>query len=127
MMPTETIRGYLPHHFAPYAAGQPADRLGAAVGGLPELGHGDTLRVALTRELIRLLTGGWAGPVVLPGGQPGPDTTWLIRLVRTADPATRAGTSAPSSPRRRGTRSSGSDHRRRFRRSGKTWPRSRTI
>ena len=74
-------------------AGQPADRLGAAVGGLPELGPGDTLRVALTRELIGLLTGGWAGTVVLPGGAAGPDTTWLVRLVRTADPATRAGTS----------------------------------
>ncbi len=93
MMPTETIRGYLPGHFGPYVTGQPADRLGAAVGGLPELGPGDTLRVALTRELIGLLTGGWAGTVVLPGGAAGPDTTWLVRLVRTADPATRAGTS----------------------------------
>lgn len=93
MMPTETIREYLPRHFAPYVAGQPADRLGAPAGGLPELGHGDTLRVALTRELIRLLTGGWAGTVVLPGGAAGADTTWLLRLVRTADPATRAGTS----------------------------------
>ena len=93
MMPTETIREYLPRHFAPYVAGQPADRLGAPAGGLPELGHDDTLRVALTRELIRLLTSGWAGTVVLPGGAAGADTTWLVRLVRTADPATRAGTS----------------------------------
>jgi hypothetical protein len=93
MMPTETIRGYLPDHFGPYVTGQPADRLGAATAGLPELGPGDTLRVALTRELIGLLTGGWAGTVVLPGGAAGPDTTWLVRLVRTADPATRAGTS----------------------------------
>jgi hypothetical protein len=93
MMPTETIREYLPRHFTPYVAGQPADRLGAAAAGLPELGPGDTLRVALTRELIGLLTGGWAGTVVLPGGAAGPDTTWLVRLVRTADPATRAGTS----------------------------------
>jgi hypothetical protein len=93
MMPTETIRGYLPDHFGPYVTGQAADRLGAATVGLPELGPGDTLRVALTRELIGLLTGGWAGTVVLPGGAAGPDTTWLVRLVRTADPATRAGTS----------------------------------
>jgi hypothetical protein len=93
MMPTETIRGYLPGHFGPYVTGQPADRLGAATAGLPELGPGDTLRVALTRELIGLLTGGWAGTVVLPGGAAGPDTTWLVRLVRTADPATRAATS----------------------------------
>jgi hypothetical protein len=92
MMPTETIREYLPRHFAPYVAGQPADRLGAAAGGLPELGPGDTLRVALTRELKGLLTGGWAGTVVLPGGAAGAATTWLLRLVRTADPATRAGT-----------------------------------
>ena len=49
MMPTETIRGYLPGQFGPYVAGQPADRLGAAAVGLPELGPGDTLRVALTR------------------------------------------------------------------------------
>jgi hypothetical protein len=93
MMPTETIRGYLPDHFGPYVVGQPADRLGAATAGLPELGPGDALRVALTRELKGLLTGGWAGTVVLPGGAAGPDTTWLVRLVRTADPATRAGTS----------------------------------
>jgi trypsin-like peptidase len=93
MMPTETIRGYLPDQFGPYVAGQPASRLGAATAGLPELGPGDTLRVALTRELKGLLTGGWAGTVVLPGGAAGPDTTWLVRLVRTADPATRAGTS----------------------------------
>jgi hypothetical protein len=93
MIPTETIREYLPRHFAPFVAGQPADRLGGPPGGLPELGSGDVLRVALTRELKRLLTGGWAGTVVLPGGGAGAGTTWLLRLVRTADPATRAGTS----------------------------------
>ncbi len=93
MMPTETIRGYLPDQFGPYVVGQPADGLGAATAGLPDLRPGDTLPVALTRELKGLLTGGWAGTVVLPGGAAGPDTTWLVRLVRTADPATRAGTS----------------------------------
>jgi hypothetical protein len=91
MMPTETILRYLPD-IARYVAGEPTDRLGASEGGLPELAHGDTLRVALTRELARLLTGGWAGTVVLPGGG-GTGTAWLVRLVRTADPATRARTS----------------------------------
>jgi Trypsin-like peptidase domain len=91
MMPIETILRYLPD-IARYVAGEPTDRLGASDGGLPELAHGDTLRVALTRELARLLTDGWAGTVVLPGGGD-TGTAWLVRLVRTADPATRAGTS----------------------------------
>jgi hypothetical protein len=86
MMPTETIRHYLPS-VAPYLAGESATRFGPS-GGLPELARDDTLRVALTQELARLLGGGWAGTVVLPGG--GTGTSWLIRLVRTADPATRA-------------------------------------
>jgi len=90
MMPTETILGYLRDHVAPYVTGQPADRLGGPAGRLPELGAGDTLRVALSRELKRLLTGGWSGTVVIPGGAAGADTTWLVRLVRTANPATRA-------------------------------------
>lgn len=91
MIPTETILRYLPD-IARYVAGEPTNRLSAPEGGLPELAHGDTLRVALTRELARLLTGGWAGTVVLPGGG-GTGTAWLVRLVRTADPATRARTS----------------------------------
>jgi hypothetical protein len=92
MMPTETIREYLPA-VAPYVAGAPTDRLGSTGDRLPELAHGDTLRVALTQELRRLLAGDWAGTVVLPGGGTATGTSWLIRLVRTADPATRAGTS----------------------------------
>jgi Trypsin-like peptidase domain len=92
IMPTETIREYLPHHIASYVAGQPADRLGGPAAGLPELGPDDVLRIALTRELKGLLTSGWAGTVVLPGGAAGAGTTWLLRLVRTADPATRAAT-----------------------------------
>lgn len=91
MIPTETILRYLPG-IARYVAGEPTNRLSAAEAGLPELTHGDTLRVALSRELARLLTGGWAGTVVLPGGG-GTGTAWLVRLVRTADPATRARTS----------------------------------
>lgn len=91
MVPTETIREYLPR-IAPFVAGEPTLR-GLPGGGLPELEQDDALRVALTRELTRLLSGSWAGTVVLPGGTAGTGTAWLVRLVRTADPATRAGTS----------------------------------
>lgn len=91
MIPTETIREYLPG-VAAFVAGEPMLR-GLSGGGLPELKRGDTLRVALTRELTRLLSSGWTGTVVLPGGTAGTGTAWLVRLLRTADPATRAGTS----------------------------------
>jgi len=67
MMPTETIRRYL-SDVARYVAGEPADRLGPSSDAVPRLAADDTLRVALTQELKRLLTGGWAGTVVLPGG-----------------------------------------------------------
>lgn len=89
MMPTETIRHYLPR-VAPYVAGESATRLTPSDGALPELASHDSLPVALTQELARLLGGGWAGTVVLPGGGSGTGTSWLVRLVRTADPATRA-------------------------------------
>jgi Trypsin-like peptidase domain len=92
MVPTETIREYLPH-VTPFVAGEPAQLLGSSEGGIPELERGDILRLALTRELTRLLSGGWAGTVVVPNGATGTGTGWLIRLVRTADPATRAWTS----------------------------------
>jgi Trypsin-like peptidase domain len=96
MMPTETILHYLPN-VARYAAGVQADQLGAPDDGSPDLNHGDVLRVALTRELARLLTSTWAGTVVLPSsGSTG--TAWLLRLVRTADPATRARTSGTGLP-----------------------------
>jgi Trypsin-like peptidase domain len=91
MLPTETIREYLPG-FARYVTGVPTDGLGHSGGGLPGLGRSDTLRLALTRELRGLLAGGWAGTVALAGGT-GTGTEWLVRLVRTADPATRAWTS----------------------------------
>ena len=106
MMPTETILRYL-RDIAHDVAGEPADRLGGPGDGLPELAHGDTLRVALTRELTRLLTGGWSGTVVLPGGG-GTGTAWLVRLVRTADRRPGPGPPAPSSTRRPGTRCWGS-------------------
>src|ERR1035441_3660889 len=96
MMPTETILHYLPD-VARYAAGVPADQLGPPDDGSPDLDHGDVLRAALTRELARLLTSTWAGTVVLPSsGSTG--TAWLLRLVRTADPATRARTSGAGLP-----------------------------
>jgi len=91
MIPTETIREYLPG-VVPFVAGEPTLR-GLSGGGLPELKPDDTLRIALTRELTRLLSGGWAGTVVLPGCTSGTGAAWLVRLLRTADPATRAGTS----------------------------------
>lgn len=90
MMPTETIRHYLPATKR-WVAGAPAARLGLS-GSVPDLPYSDTLRITLTRELTRLLTGGWAGTVVISGGTD-TGTSWLTRLVRTADPAARAGTS----------------------------------
>jgi hypothetical protein len=89
MMPTETIRHYLPAT-DPWVAGAPAARLGPS-GSMPVLDRG-TLGFELTRELIRLLTGDWAGTVVIPGGTH-TGTSWLTRLVSTADPAARAATS----------------------------------
>src|ERR1700677_4107244 len=87
MMPTETIRYYLPDT-EPWMAGAPATRLGLS-GSVLVLPHSDALGIALTRELTRLLTDGWAGTVVISGGTD-TGTSWLTRLVRTADPAARA-------------------------------------
>jgi hypothetical protein len=89
MMPTEVIRGYLPQ-VAKYVAGEPADRLSPSGTELPDLASGDSVRVALSLELARLLTSGWTGTVVLARGGSDTGTTWLVRLVRTADPTTRA-------------------------------------
>jgi hypothetical protein len=91
MMPTETILAHLPA-IARYVDGPPANCIVPPDGGLPPLTGRDTLRVALTQELRRLLSGGWAGTVVLPGGGTATGTGWLVRLIRTADPAARAGT-----------------------------------
>lgn len=93
MTPTETIRKYLPE-IRPYVSGVPTELLGpASEGPLPGLPGDDALPVALTRELRALLTSGWTGTVVLPDGAATAGTKWLVRLIRTADPATRAGTS----------------------------------
>lgn len=89
MMHTESILEYVPQA-EQWAAGEPAARLGLS-GSLPTLDVGDTVGVALSRELARLLMSGWAGTVVISGGTD-TGTSWLTRLVRTADPATRAKT-----------------------------------
>lgn len=94
MLPTETIHNYLRDHLPTgrYIAGEPATVLPPG-GTPPDPGLDDPLRLALTQELTRLLTGGWTGAVVLTGGATGTGTSWLVRLVRTADPAARAGVS----------------------------------
>lgn len=91
LMPTGTILRYLPEDFAGYVTGQPPDRLGPSGGGLTELPGDDVLQIALTRELQRLLTSGWTGTVVILGGA-STGRQWLVRLVRTSDPGTRART-----------------------------------
>jgi hypothetical protein len=90
LMPAETIRHYLPG-FARHVAGESGDRIRPDDHGLPELPRGDVLRLALTQELSRLLTGGWTGAAIIPRGG-GTGNEWLVRLVRTADPVTRAST-----------------------------------
>jgi hypothetical protein len=91
MLPTETILGYL-RQAGPYIVGGRANNL-PSDGMPPEHVLADPLRLALTQELARLLSGGWSGTVVLTGGATGTGTSWLVRLVRTADPAARAITS----------------------------------
>lgn len=87
MLPTETIRDYLP--VERYVAGAPTivTRSGPTP---PDAGLDDPVRLALTRELTRLLSSPWSGTVVLTGGATGTGTSWLVRLVRTAAPETRA-------------------------------------
>jgi hypothetical protein len=89
MMPTETIRRHLPD-IDPFVIGEPTTTLPGSSDGLQlSTAHLDPLHDALTKELRRLLTSGWAGTVVLPGTT-GTGPEWLARLVSTADPATRA-------------------------------------
>ncbi|MEV6008343.1 trypsin-like peptidase domain-containing protein [Streptomyces sp. NPDC051976] len=91
MLPTETIQAYLPQ-IAPYIGGGRTSDL--PDDPWPDDVLGDSLRLALTQELTRLLGGKWAGTVVLgTGGATGAGASWLARLVRTADPAARAGLS----------------------------------
>ncbi|MGW6357648.1 S1 family peptidase [Streptomyces sp. NPDC055092] len=90
MMPTEKILSYLPR------LEQFAD--GASTIVIPENGHGTgidaggplagPLRLALTRQLRRLLTEDtWAGTVAVGTGRAsGAGSSWLARLARTSDP-----------------------------------------
>lgn len=95
MLPTETIEQYLPE-VQHVTEGSRTNGLEAADGPARD-GEDvldDSLRLALTQELTRLLGGSWAGTVAVgTGGATGAGSSWLVRLVRTADPAARAGLS----------------------------------
>ncbi|MEU2222154.1 serine protease [Streptomyces sp. NPDC018347] len=91
MLPTETILTYLPR-IEEFTGGDRSDELGASRGELPGDVLGDPLRLALTQELTRLLDSDWCGTVAVgTGGTAAVGDSWLVRLVRTADPAARAG------------------------------------
>jgi hypothetical protein len=90
MLPTETILMYLPR-IEEFTGGDRNNELGPSRGELPGDVLGDPLRLALTQELTRLLDSGWSGTVVVgTGGTTAVGDSWLVRLVRTADPAARA-------------------------------------
>ncbi|WP_327313193.1 trypsin-like serine peptidase [Streptomyces sp. NBC_01235] len=93
MLPTETLLTHLPS-IREFTGGHRADELGPSGGELPQDVLGDPLRLALTQELTRLLDGGWSGTVVVgTDASVGAGSSWLVRLVRTADPAARAAVS----------------------------------
>ena len=90
MLPTETVLTHLPR-LGDFTDGDSTDELGVPGGELPRDVLDDPLRLALTQELTRLLESGWTGTVVVgtdASNQAG--SSWLVRLVRTADPAARA-------------------------------------
>lgn len=90
MLPTETILTYLPR-IEEFTGGDRNDELGRSHGELSGDVLGDPLRLALTQELTRLLDSDWCGTVVVgTGGTTAVGDSWLVRLVRTADPAARA-------------------------------------
>ncbi|MFD9395269.1 serine protease [Streptomyces sp. NPDC060000] len=90
MLPTETILTYLPR-IEEFTGGDRNNELGSSIGELPGDMLGDPLRLALTQELTRLLDSDWSGTVVVgTGGTTAVGDSWLVRLVRTADPAARA-------------------------------------
>ncbi|MFD5794204.1 trypsin-like peptidase domain-containing protein [Streptomyces diastatochromogenes] len=90
MLPTETMLTYLPR-IQEFTGGDRNDELGSSHGELPGDVLGDPLRLALTQELTRLLDSDWSGTVVVgTGGTTAVGDSWLVRLVRTADPAARA-------------------------------------
>lgn len=92
MLPTETVLHYLPRiEELGFFDGDPATELGDPRGALPDHVLGDPLRLALTQELTRHLDSGRPGTVVVgTGGTTAVGDSWLVRLVRTADPAARA-------------------------------------
>ncbi|MGQ4363522.1 S1 family peptidase [Streptomyces sp. SAS_272] len=90
MLPTETLLTYLPA-IKEFTGGHRTDELGPSGGELPQDVLHDPLRLALTQELTRLLDGGWSGTVAVgTDASVGAGSSWLVRLVRTADPAARA-------------------------------------
>lgn len=88
MLPTETVLSYLPR-LAEFVDGEQTSVLPEAEPSDPDRGLDDPLRLALTQELTKLLNGPWVGTVVLTGGATQTGTSWLVRLVHTADPAIR--------------------------------------
>ncbi|AZQ37165.1 serine protease [Streptomyces cyaneochromogenes] len=92
MLPTETVLTYLPQiGELGFVEGDAADELGRSRGALAEDVLDDPLRLALTQELTRQLDSGRPGTVVVgTGGTTAVGDSWLVRLVRTADPAARA-------------------------------------
>ncbi|GHJ40918.1 serine/threonine protein kinase [Streptomyces sp. TS71-3] len=91
MMPTETIEYYLSDHIAGFVDGDRTNRIGPPDAVRRGDVLDDSLRLALTRELTRLLDSDWSGTaVVVTGGTTGAGASWLVRLAGTADPASRA-------------------------------------
>ncbi|WP_353940732.1 serine protease [Streptomyces sp. HUAS MG91] len=82
MVPVETMQTYLGRRITPYVRG-----VGIEVPsrGDPAADLDDPLQLALTRELARLLTSGWAGvALVATGRRTGPGSSWLVRLTETS-------------------------------------------
>ncbi|MFJ4716744.1 trypsin-like peptidase domain-containing protein [Streptomyces sp. NPDC088785] len=82
MVPVDTMQTYLGRRIDPYVRG-----VGIEVPsrGDPAADLGDPLQLALTQELARLLTGGWAGvALVATGRRTGPGSSWLVRLTETS-------------------------------------------
>ncbi|WP_161981725.1 serine protease [Streptomyces sp. TM32] len=90
MLPTESIAVHLPQ-IKSFTDGGWGNRMQSIDEKWPNGVLDDALQLALTRELTRLLGGTWAGTAVVgTGNATGAGTSWLVRLVRTADPAARA-------------------------------------
>ena len=98
MLPTETMLGHI-RQLRPYIAGVPTSVLSVPDGGgSAPYDANDPSTLAMAQELAALLHGGWTGTVVLTGGG-ATGSSWLTRLLLTADPAARATTvQVPESP-----------------------------